>query len=57
MLTYQLSADQSLAWQCGQADRLTEAICEQLHEADYAEDVIVLLDTGEIVCMLSGRPY
>jgi len=55
MLTYQLSADQSLAWQCGQADRLTEAICEQLHEADCEEDVVVLLDDGSIVCTLVGE--
>jgi len=46
MLTYQLSADQSLAWQCGKADRLTEAICEQLHEGYLVEDVLVLLDDG-----------
>jgi hypothetical protein len=53
-LTYRMTAEQSLLWEGSAAERaqVEEAILDQLHEADVAEYVVVLVDDGSVAYSL-----
>ena len=53
-LTYVMTAAQSLLWEGSAAERaqVEEGILDQLHEADVAECVVVLVDDGSVAYAL-----